>query len=144
MAYQQYQKQKGRQVFYPAVNVGKKGYFSLNAMCVEKYAKDCTHVELFYDDVSKKIGLKPIKTVTTHAIPLNIKPGSHYATISAASFFKYFNLSAITQDIYPVEWNKVEKMIELDVSKALESPSPELKERKSSPNPTEHSRDMEL
>ena len=161
MAYQKFQKIRKNQLPYPAVSISKGGDFTINERCLEQYTinEDYTCVELYYDDVAEKIGIKPLKKETMCSCNLNRKSNTKYGIVHGAAFLKHFGLTSSTKTLHAAKWNKKSKLIELDLKIPSDLPIPKPKapnhipkttptapKEKSVPTPpiTGHGKDLEL
>jgi hypothetical protein len=122
--------------------IGKGGDFSINEKCVEHLIKDCSHAEMYYDDVTNKIGLKPMKEETEFSYPIHRKSKSKYVVIHGRGFLKYFRLTIEAKATYAAKWNAKEKLIELELKEVLPF---NIKETYNpSPSTAKYGKDLEL
>ena len=69
-----------------SVSINSTGVISLSPVVTEKYLKDKTYVELYFDSSSKKIGIKPIKQKTEYSLQVVRPAHSRRATVSGRGF----------------------------------------------------------
>ncbi len=98
----------------PAAKVLKGGQISLNSAAYEQFLKGATHIELFYDPSSKKIGLQAKKYKTKAAFKLRAvgKNKSTYR-INAKPLVEHYNIKLSAKISATPSWNSAENMLEL-------------------------------
>lgn len=92
----------------------KGGQISLNSAAYQKFLKGATHIELFYDPSSKKVGLQPKKYKTKAAFKLRAvgKNKSTYR-INAKPLVEHYDIKLSAKVSVTPSWNSAENLLEL-------------------------------
>jgi len=118
MAFEKFvQKKKSRAVPKPpAVKVLKGGQISLNSAAYEQYLKGATHIELYYDSSSRKVGLQAKKYKTKSAFKLRAvgKTKSTYR-VNAKPLVEHYGIKLGAKITVTPAWNSSENMLELSL-----------------------------
>ncbi len=98
----------------PVVKVLKGGQISLNSAAYQQFLKGATHIELFYDSSTKKIGMQPKKYKTKAAFKLRAvgKNKSTYR-INAKPLVEHYNIKLSAKVSVTPSWNSAENLLEL-------------------------------
>lgn len=98
----------------PVAKVLKGGQISLNSAAYEQFLKGATHIELYYDSSSKKIGLQPKKYKTKAAFKLHAvgKNKSTYR-INAKPLMEHYGVQLGTKVSVTPSWNSGQNLLEL-------------------------------
>ena len=98
----------------PEAKMLKGGQISLNGPAYEKYLKGSTHVELYYDPVTKRIGLKGKKYGTKAALQLSsVGKGKSTYRVNATPLIEHYNLRITGKVPLQMGWNEAENLLEL-------------------------------
>lgn len=100
----------------PAAKILKGGQVSLNSAAYEQYLKGATHIELYYDPSSKKIGLQPKKYKTKATFKLNAvgKNKSTYR-INAKPLIEHYGIKLSEKVSATLAWNSNQNLLELSL-----------------------------
>ena len=92
----------------------KGGQISLNSAAYEQFLKGATHIELYYDPSSKKIGLQPKKYKTKAAFKLHAvgKNKSTYR-VNAKPLMEHYGVKLGTKVSVTPSWNSAQNLLEL-------------------------------
>ena len=98
----------------PAAKVLKGGQISLNSAAYEQYLKGATHIELYYDPSSKKIGLQPKKYKTKAAFKLRAV-GKNKTTyrVNAKPLIEHYGITLSSKVSATPAWNSAQNLLEL-------------------------------
>ncbi len=98
----------------PDAKVLKGGQISLNSAAYEQFLKGATHIELYYDPSSKKIGLQPKKYKTKAAFKLHAvgKNKSTYR-VNAKPLMEHYGVKLGTKVSVTPSWNSAQNLLEL-------------------------------
>ncbi|MCK4577774.1 MAG: hypothetical protein KAU50_03220 [Candidatus Marinimicrobia bacterium] len=98
----------------PEAKMLKSGHISLNITAYEKYLKGATHVELYYDSITKKIGLIGKKYGTKAAFKLrSVGKGKSTYRVNANPLIEHYGLRVTAKTTLKIMWNAQESMLEL-------------------------------
>ena len=98
----------------PEAKMLKGGQISLNGPAYEKYLKGSTHVELYYDSITKKIGLKGKKYGTKAAFKLrSVGKGKSTYRVNATPLIDHYSLRITGKVPLNMAWNEVDSLLEL-------------------------------
>jgi hypothetical protein len=99
----------------PAVaKVLKGGQISLNSAAYEQYMKGATHIELYYDSTSRKIGLQPKKYKTKAAFKIRtVGKGKSTYRVNAKPLVEHYKIRLEEKITLTPTWNESENLIEL-------------------------------
>ncbi|MFB0516334.1 MAG: hypothetical protein ACETWG_07000 [Candidatus Neomarinimicrobiota bacterium] len=100
----------------PVAKVLKGGQISLNSAAYEQYLKGATHLELYYDPSSKKVGLQPKKYKTKAAFKIRAvgKSKSTYR-INAKPLIEHYDIKLGEKITVSPSWNSSENLLELSL-----------------------------
>ena len=100
----------------PQVKMLKGGQISLNATAYQEYLKGATHVELYYDQSAKKIGLQPKKYGTKATYKLRaVGKGKSTYRINAKPLIEHYDLKIGNKVKLTPAWNSSENLLELSM-----------------------------
>jgi hypothetical protein len=100
----------------PIAKVLKGGQISLNSSAYEQYIKGATHIELYYDPSSRKVGLQPKKYKTKSAFKLRIVgKGKSTYRINAKPLMEYYDIQLGEKKTVTPAWNDKENLLELSL-----------------------------
>ncbi len=107
-------KKRGAAPKPPEAKVLKGGQISLNSAAYQQFLKGATHIELFYDSSSKKIGLQPKKYKTKATFKLRAV-GKNKATyrINAKPLIEHYSIKLGAKVSAIPSWNSAENLLEL-------------------------------
>jgi hypothetical protein len=98
----------------PEAKMLKGGQISLNSIAYEQYLKGATHVELYYDQVARKIGLKGKKYGTKAAFKLrSVGKGKSTYRVNATALIEHYKLRVESKTSLRISWDSTENMLEL-------------------------------
>lgn len=100
----------------PIAKVLKGGQISLNSEAYEQYLKGATHIELYYDPSSKKIGMQPKKYKTKAAFKFRAV-GKNKATyrVNAKPLLEHYNIQLGAKVTVTPSWNSSDNLLELSL-----------------------------
>lgn len=108
----------------PEAKMLKGGQISLNSIAYEQYLKGATHVELYYDQIARKIGLKGKKYGTKSAFKLrSVGKGKSTYRVNATALIEHFKLRVESKTTMQISWNTTENMLELAFESAAPAPT---------------------
>jgi len=98
----------------PAAKVLKGGQISLNSAAYEQFLKGATHIELYYDPSSKRIGMQPKKYKTKAAFKLRAvgKNKSTYR-VNAKPLVEHYGIKLSAKVSVTPSWNSAQNLLEL-------------------------------
>src|SRR5712692_3591045 len=115
MGFELYKKQRASSD-EETVSISSVGIITFSPALVEKHLSDLGFVELYYDQQSKKIGVKPVKTETEYAYKL-VEQGKRKA-VSGSGFLNNYKIIEKTNDRFkPVSDIEVKFEMEMLVFK---------------------------
>ncbi|MFC1583689.1 hypothetical protein ACFL4U_03285 [Candidatus Neomarinimicrobiota bacterium] len=98
----------------PIAKVLKGGQISLNSEAYKQFLKGATHIELYYDPSSRKIGLQPKKYKTKAAFKIRVVgKGKSTYRINAKPLMEYYNIQLGEKKTVSPTWNGKESFLEL-------------------------------
>ncbi|UCH10420.1 MAG: hypothetical protein JSU61_00565 [Fidelibacterota bacterium] len=98
----------------PVVKMLKGGQISFNAAAYEQYMKGATHIELYYDSTSKKIGLQPKKYKTKAAFKIRtVGKGKATYRVNAKPLVEHYDIRLEEKVALTPTWNDAENLMEL-------------------------------
>jgi len=112
----------------PTVSVGSSGVLYLNAAAMRGVFKDVSYVTIFYDEVTRKLAIKPAKETANNKFKLGFSNNTaSTGVIAARSVIKQIGLAYDKELLrYDGLWNSKVGMLEVD----LKSPR-QIKQRRS-------------
>lgn len=100
----------------PIAKVLKGGQISLNSATYEQFLKGATHIELYYDATSRKIGLQPKKYKTKAAFKLRVVgKGKSTYRVNAKPLMEHYNIQLGDKKTVSPTWNGKENLLELSL-----------------------------
>ena len=99
-----------------AVTITHFGNFALNSKTVAQYFQGNRYAKLYWDDDSKKVGIKPLKKKEEYAYSVNISPKGNGGTFSGTAFFKTYGIKYDKTRSFLVHWNDKEGLLEFKIS----------------------------
>ena len=104
----------------PEAKMLKGGQISLNSIAYEQYLKGATHVELYYDQIARKIGLKGKKYGTKAAFKLrSVGKGKSTYRVNATALIEHYKLRVESKTSLQISWDSAENMLELTFEGAI-------------------------
>ena len=98
----------------PVVKILKGGQISFNAPAYEQYLKGATHIELYFDSTSKKIGLMPKKYKTKAAFKIRtVGKGKSTYRVNAKPLVEHYDIRLEEKIALTPTWNDSENLMEL-------------------------------
>jgi len=116
MAFQKFE--KNTSTLFPTITITKSHSLGINRACIEKFFKDAVALELYYDNDTNRIGLKPFKKAADHLFSINKKEGQS-ASISCRGLIKHFGIEVEKTIRFHPAWNEKEKLLEIHLDKPL-------------------------
>ncbi len=100
----------------PVAKLLKGGQISLNSSTYEQFLKGATHIELYYDTASKKIGLQPKKYKTKAAFKIR-SVGKNKSTfrINAKPLIEHYGIQITSKITVTPSWNSSANLLELSL-----------------------------
>lgn len=100
----------------PAVSLTRYGNFSLNSKAIAQYFTGCRFAKLYWDEDTKKVGIKPMKKKEQYAYSLNISPKGNVGSFSATAFCRAYGIKYDKTKTFLAHWNDKEGLLEFKVS----------------------------
>ena len=100
----------------PLAKVLKGGQISLNSATYEQFLKGATHIELYYDPASRKIGLQPKKYKTKAAFKIR-SVGKNKSTfrVNARPLIEHYGIQLTSKISVTPSWNSSANLLELSL-----------------------------
>ena len=112
MAFERFKKEKpGRNC--PTISIHACGRLYMNHIASERYFKNCSYVELYYDESNRALGIKPIKRPEHNSFKTWRNKGACAAFIYARNFFQHYDIPFKKSRKYLCFWNEKEKLVEV-------------------------------
>jgi hypothetical protein len=113
------------------VTISKWGIISLNKTTIIEFISDDQNYCLFYFNRNfKRIGIKPIAEYEDGAFKINRNKKNNYASITANSFLKHFQINFDRTSVYGALWDKEKEMIIFDIDKPIKKNNLEQNKRR--------------
>ena len=117
MSFEKYSRpKKGRQptIEAPKATVLKNGQISINSTAYKEYLKGAKYVELYNDDSTKKIGLKPKKYPVKSGFQLRpIGKNKSIYRVNAKPLIEHYGVKVEKKLAVKPKWNKSEGLLEV-------------------------------
>src|SRR5579863_3591186 len=75
------------------VSINSAGTITISPACTDKYLKGVRYVELYFDAVSKKVGIKPVTKETDYSYQLFRPAKSRRASVSGRGFLSSYKIN---------------------------------------------------
>lgn len=97
--------------FKPKLSITKAGIIALNNACLVKFnLSEYKYVVLFYDQSSKRIGIKPTNDAKEDGC-CKLRVRASGVDISATAYLRYYDLEHDVTTRYSIAWDKESDML---------------------------------
>ncbi len=105
----------GGQSFSPKLSIRSTGQIGLNSGAIHRFnLEKYSFVELYFDEETSLIGVKPLKEKTDGSYPLKIR--NKNISISAKAFLEFFSIYYQKSRALPAKWEDSENMIVANIA----------------------------
>jgi len=109
--FEKYVKEKWRSFGTPIATITKQGILILNGLCSEKYIRDRSYAEFYFDAQSRAIGLKFFDDERLEGYRIQKRRDSKMAFISSRGFFRHYGIPFAEKRSFPAEWDEKAQML---------------------------------
>jgi len=103
-------------VDYPRITITKGGRINLNKIAYNKYFKDYSFVDFYFNPTQKIIAMKLLKNSTEYSYEVKKVPNSDIAAINSLGFFKHNKIDvSVKHETDILDFNEDEKIIFLKI-----------------------------
>jgi len=95
----------------PSITITRSRTIIINSSAVEEHFKPSHFVDLYWDPVEGRIGIKPV--VTPNPCSYRLRYSGKVACLSAISFIKYTGYEALQKAVFPAVWNETKEILEI-------------------------------
>ena len=99
----------------PTMTIYDRGMISFGRGVLEKYLKGFNFVHLFYEEETKKIGIKPVTEDDGQAFRVKLDRTGKTGNFSCRTFLDHFKIDWSQTRKYKTTWNEKTKMIEVSI-----------------------------
>ena len=109
----------------PLISMRKSAGIGINQKALDEYFEDAEAVELYYDEETNEIGLKPIKEKSESAHYTLTRGESGGGSVTPKAFIQQFDLVPTTDDGEPVtkhyepDWNDDNEIVLIDMDEPV-------------------------
>lgn len=114
MAFELFTK-KGGKISSPKITIASAGYISFNSACMEKFFRNKSFVQLYWDKDKKSMGFKPIEKEIDGAFKISSSGSGKPGSIAGKSFLKYYEIDFSKSKGFVPDWNEKEGLLVIKV-----------------------------
>lgn len=114
MPFEEFQRKRSR-VGEPGVSISKYGNFILNSNVIANHFKDKRYAKLYWDELERKIGIKPMSIKDAASYAVNFSPKGGVGSFSGTAFFKANGIKYDVTRSFEAVWNEKEGLLVLKV-----------------------------
>lgn len=116
MPFETYVPQRGPSSGKSTIRILKSGDISVSPGAYDEWFDGANHVELLFDNRTKKVGLRPRRKPTKASYKLRESPqGGRRRYVSGSQFLKNYGVSVGKARSYNAQWNAAQKLVEFSV-----------------------------
>ena len=102
------------------VSVTPQATLILSRECYDKFFKEYSAVQYFFNPEKKLIGLKPLKEKEEGSYAIRVtRKKNHIYVITANAFLSFYKIQHSERKKYEPKWNEAEGLVEFDLNKPL-------------------------